>query len=212
MSAPLVSGLYLITPDGWPLSRLLTATEQALAAGARIVQYRDKLATPAQMHRTASALNNLTRSCGATFIVNDDPVLAREVGAHGVHLGADDMRPAEARLILGQDAIIGVSCYNRLDQGQQAGENGADYVAFGAFYSSRTKPQAQRADVALLTRARATIACPIVAIGGIHAGNAEGLIDAGADALAVIDAVYAADDVPLAVRCLTALYSRRVDA
>jgi len=115
------------------------------------------------------------------------------VGADGVHLGEDDASIMSARELLGPDRIIGVSCYNDFERARAAVEAGADYVAFGSFFPSSTKPAARHADLGLLQRAR-SLGVPVVAIGGIDALNARTLIDAGADAVAVINAVFMHDD------------------
>jgi thiamine-phosphate pyrophosphorylase len=130
----------------------------------------------------------------ALLIINDDVALAKQVSADGVHLGIDDIDISEARTLLGADAIIGVSCYNHFELAEQAAAQNADYLAFGAFYSSPTKPAAVRAEVELLQRAQ-TLNLPICAIGGITPENATALIEAGADMLAVISGVFAATDI-----------------
>jgi thiamine-phosphate pyrophosphorylase len=126
---------------------------------------------------------------GGVYIVNDDPQLARAVGADGVHIGRDDASITAARELLGPERIVGVSCYGDLAAARDAVAQGADYVAFGSFFASSTKPHAPRADPALLREARA-LGVPLVAIGGIDADNVRSLIDAGADAVAVISDVF----------------------
>ena len=138
--------------------------------------------------------------------------LARAVGADGVHLGCDDAAPGEARRALGPRALIGVSCYDSLERAHAAVAAGADYVAFGAFYPSSIKPGAVRAPLGLLAAARRVLDCPQVAIGGIDADNGAALVEAGADALAVIGAVFAQADatgVRAAATRLAALYAPR---
>ncbi|ULU25471.1 thiamine phosphate synthase [Dyella terrae] len=128
------------------------------------------------------------------MIVNDDVELARAAGAAGVHLGEDDSNVAAARAVLGEGAIIGVSCYDSLERARDLASAGADYIAFGAFFPSPTKPHARRASFDLL-RQSATLGVPRVAIGGITPDNGGSLIDAGADYLAVISAVFGDPDV-----------------
>jgi len=135
---------------------------------------------------------------GGVYIVNDDAALAREVDAHGVHLGEADGSIAAARALLGPERLIGVSCYGDVDRAREAVAHGADYVAFGSFFPSSTKPGARRADPAVLATAQA-LGVPVVAIGGITAANAGTLIDAGADSLAVIAELFGHDD-PAEVR------------
>ena len=186
-------GLYALTPGLDDTALLLVKVAAALEGGATAIQYRNKDATATLRQTQALALSRLHAARGALFIVNDDPVLAASVGADGVHLGEDDASIISARELLGPDRIIGVSCYDDFERAHAAVEAGADYVAFGSFFPSSTKPAARRADLGLLQRAR-SLGVPVVAIGGIDADNARMLIDAGADAVAVINAVFMHDD------------------
>nr|WP_199046201.1 thiamine phosphate synthase [Dyella sp. ASV24] len=185
-------GLYVIT-DG-PRRDLLEAVAQALAGGARLLQYRDKTTDHPRRFDEARALRALCAARDVPMIVNDDVALARAAGAAGVHLGEDDGDVAAARAALGDDAIIGVSCYDSLERARELASAGADYVAFGAFFPSPTKPHARRASFDLL-RQSAALGIPRVAIGGITPDNGGSLIDAGADYLAVISAVFGDPDV-----------------
>lgn len=189
-----LSGLYAITPDWADSERLLAVTEAILQAGCRWLQYRNKTAPPELRLAQARALRALTRRHGARLIVNDDPGLARSVEADGVHLGREDVHVSAARDLLGNGRLIGVSCYQSQTLARTAVAAGADYVAFGSVYPSATKPQAVRADLAMLGAARRTLSVPVVAIGGITPDNAAAVIAAGADALAVITALYEAED------------------
>ena len=210
MKHPAIHGLYAITdPALIPDRQLLPAAEAALRGGARLLQYRDKTATPAQRRHRASQLQTLCRQYGALFLVNDDPALAAEIEADGVHIGQSDGGIARARQRLGPDKIIGVTCHGDLTLAEQAAEAGADYVAFGRFFPSRTKPQAPPADSAILQQARKRLAIPLVAIGGIDAENGGRLLEQGADALAVIHALFsspAPEHVEQAARRLAALF------
>lgn len=200
-----VRGLYAIADTRYlDDTQLTTAVEQALAGGAGVIQYRDKTAAHEVRQRQARALAALCRSHQALFIVNDDVDLARRVNADGVHLGRDDAPVLQARRALGDEAVIGVSCYNELARAEHAAAHGADYVAFGSFFASRTKPNAVRAPLDLLHTARAALAVPIVAIGGITPDNAGELIHAGASAIAVIEGVFAQADA----RAAAARYAR----
>ncbi len=165
-----------------------------------MLQYRNKSANAPLRVAQARALRKLTREAGAVFIVNDDAGLAAEVGADGVHLGAEDGGLSRARDLLGPGKLIGASCYNRASLALDAVSKGADYVAFGTFFPSSVKPGAVRAEAALLRTAKQTMEVPVVAIGGITARNGGALVEAGADALAVISAVFDADDVESAAR------------
>ena len=195
-----ISGLYAITPDTLDTADLLRKTRLVLQGGARVLQYRNKLADAELQHIHAVSLRNLTREFHCTFIINDDAELAQRVDADGVHLGGEDGSVAAARAIVGDDKIIGVSCYNRLSLAQQAVQDGADYVAFGSFFASQVKPHAPVASLDLLQQARREIDLPIVTIGGITLENAPLLFAAGADAVAVISAVFAVPDGETAAR------------
>ncbi len=204
-----IKGLYAITPDETDTAALLYKVRLALLGGAGVLQYRNKLADASLRAEQAGALRRLTREFGVPLIVNDDAALARHVDADGVHLGGADGSVAEARALLGDAGIVGVSCYNRLPLAQEAVQQGADYVAFGAFFPSGVKPEAVVASLELLRQARHELQVPIVAIGGITAQNGAQLIEAGADALAVISAVFAAADIQDAARQFAELsYSR----
>ncbi|MDR3446409.1 MULTISPECIES: thiamine phosphate synthase [unclassified Dyella] len=185
-------GLYVIT-DG-PRRDLLETVAQALAGGARLLQYRDKTTDHSRRLDEARALRALCAARDVPMIVNDDVELARAAGAAGVHLGEDDCNVAAARAVLGESAIIGVSCYDSLERARDLASAGADYIAFGAFFPSPTKPHARRASFDLL-RQSAALGVPRVAIGGITPDNGGSLIDAGADYLAVISAVFGDPDV-----------------
>jgi thiamine-phosphate pyrophosphorylase len=187
-------GLYALTPDLDDTALLVAKVTAALEGGACAVQYRHKSAADPLRRAQAHALARLHAARGAIYVVNDDPALAAAGGADGVHLGADDASIAAARELIGEDRLIGVSCYDDLARAREAVTQGADYVAFGSFFPSSTKPDACRADVALLDAAR-LLGVPVVAIGGIDAANAPTLIDAGADAVAVISDVFAHDDL-----------------
>lgn len=186
-------GLYALTPGLDDTTLLLAKVAAALEGGATAVQYRNKDAAASLRQAQALALARLHAARGALYLVNDDPALAASVGADGVHLGEDDASIMSARELLGPDRIIGVSCYNDFERARAAVEAGADYVAFGSFFPSATKPAACRADLGLLQQAR-SLGVPVVAIGGIDADNARTLIDAGADAVAVISSVFMHDD------------------
>lgn len=196
-------GLYVIT-DG-PRQDLLDVVAQALAGGAHLLQYRDKSADSTRRHAEATALRQLCTVHAVPLIINDDVALARAVAADGVHLGKDDGDIGAARAVLGGSAIIGVSCYDSLARAQAAARAGASYIAFGAFFPSPTKPLAPHAPLDLL-RQSATLGVPRVAIGGITPDNAASLVEAGADYLAVISAVFGAADVHAATQRFARLY------
>jgi thiamine-phosphate pyrophosphorylase len=195
-------GLYLITPDDADTPRLL-ARVAAVLPHASLLQYRNKSAGAALQRIQAEALARLCREHRVPLVINDDTGLAKAVGAAGVHLGEDDGAPLTARNLLGGEAIVGVSCYNDIARARAAAEAGASYIAFGAFFPSGTKPNARRATPDLL-RHSVDLGLPRVAIGGITPDNARGLVEAGADLLAVIGGVFDAPDPVEAARAFRA--------
>ena len=198
-------GLYAITLEHAG-TKSAAQVERAIAGGAQVIQYRDKSEDHQHRLEQARALNAICRRAGVPLIVNDDVALAAAVEAAGVHLGHNDAAPAAARDLLGPRAIIGVSCYNRLDLALAARDQGADYVAFGSFFPSSTKPLAVRADIDLLRRARRELRLPLVAIGGITPENGAVLVGAGADMLAVVTGVFGAPDPQAAARAYARLF------
>lgn len=193
-------GLYLITPDEADTARLLGRVA-AVISHATWLQYRNKNAGADLRAAQARALQRLCRDAGVPLIINDDPQLARDCGADGVHLGEDDGDIARARELLGENAIIGASCYDDIGRAARMAAAGADYLAFGAFFPSASKSTTRRATPALLHEARA-LGRPLVAIGGITADNAPALVSAGADLLAVIGGVFDAPDPAVAASAL----------
>jgi len=202
-------GLYAITDSALLADgRLLPYCEAALRGGAKILQYRDKSTDTARRLTEAKALYKLCQDYGARLIINDDLNLAAELGAD-LHLGQEDGSLLKARQQLGEAVIIGATCHARLDLAQQAIEQHADYVAFGRFYSSHTKPGEVLATHNLLEQAQ-NLQCPIVAIGGITLDNAAPLIEHGADMLAVIHGLFATDSaaaVEQRARAFSALFN-----
>jgi thiamine-phosphate pyrophosphorylase len=203
-----IAGLYAIA-DTHSLddTRLLSAVGEAIAGGAHIIQYRDKRHAAEKRMQQAKEIAALCRQQGVLFIVNDDVTLAKETRADGVHLGREDASPAKAREQLGPRAIIGVSCYNELARAEVAEKQGANYIAFGRFFPSRTKPQAVQANTDLLREARKKLHIPVVAIGGITPENGAALIAAGADALAVIEGVFGQADIRAAAERYARLFN-----
>ncbi|OGA65687.1 MAG: thiamine-phosphate diphosphorylase [Betaproteobacteria bacterium RIFCSPLOWO2_12_FULL_67_28] len=201
-------GLYAITPDDAHSARFLVRVRAALEGadegGWAALQYRNKLAEPGDRLVQARTLAALAQGKGVPFIVNDDTELARQVGADGVHLGRQDGSLAQARRRL-PGKLIGASCHDSLAAARAAVAAGADYVAFGSVYASRTKPGVGRAPLALFREAR-VLGVPLVAIGGIDADNAPAVIRAGADAIAVIAALFDAPDIAARARALARLF------
>lgn len=202
-------GLYAVTPDMADTAALVAKCAAALDGGASAIQVRNKGASPALRREQARAIVALCRARGALAIVNDDPALAREVGADGVHVGEDDGAIPDARAAVGEARLVGASCYDSFARAEAAVAAGADHVAFGSFFASGTKPAARRASLDLVPRARA-LGVPVVAIGGIDERNAASLAEAGVDAIAVIGALFAHDeprDVEAAARRLVRAFA-----
>lgn len=208
MSKQPIEGLYALTPESIDPGLLLERVEAALEAGLRLLQLRDKSNSRDERVRRARPLRDACSRIGATVIVNDDPALAAELGADGVHLGRDDGSVERARRLLGANAVIGVSCYDELDRALRLRAEGADYVAFGSFFASSVKPGAVRPGVDLLRQARARLDCPIVAIGGITLATAPLVREAGADAVAIITDLFSAPDIGARVRDYARLFER----
>ncbi|MBA2771912.1 MAG: thiamine phosphate synthase [Pseudomonadota bacterium] len=199
--------LYLISPQqvGGTFPERLKG---ALGGGAvAAFQLRVKDVGEHELARLAEPLQAICADAGAAFIVNDSIALAKRLGADGVHLGQQDGDAREARALLGPAAQIGVTCHDSRHLAMDAGEAGADYVAFGAFYPTTTKPSEYRPDPAILSWWSAIFEIPCVAIGGITPANARPLVEAGADFLAVCQAVWSADDTAAAVAAFDQLHS-----
>ena len=204
---PRLAGVYAITDERLtPAETILDQVATVLRGGCRIVQYRDKSADHHRRLQEARALRALCESRGARLVINDDVELARAARAHGVHIGQQDCGLDRARECLGRDAVIGVTCHDSLELALAAEAGGADYVAFGALFTSSTKPRARRAPLALLTEARRRLALPICAIGGIETSNAAQVIAAGADMIAVVGGVFGQPDPEAAARGLQGLF------
>ena len=199
-------GLYAIADTNLIGSDLMDRVAQAIQGGASVVQYRSKEPDPLCRTEEARALLALCRRHAVPLIINDDVALAEIIDADGVHIGRDDASLTEARAVLGPRAVIGVSCYNSLESALEAQAAGADYVAFGRFFASLTKPNAVSADLSLLCEVRKKIAVPIVAIGGITPENGRALVAAGADMLAVIQGLFGHPNVTHAASCYTKLF------
>ena len=198
-----------MTPDEPDVDVLADKVRKALSGGARLVQYRNKSASATVRGKQGAALLELCRAACVPLVVNDDLDLATEIGADGVHLGRGDTPIATARARLGRSRLIGASCYERLELALAAREAGADYVAFGSAFPSATKPGAARAPLSLYREAKARLDSPIVAIGGITTENAPAVIDAGADAVAVISALFDAPDIEATARSFSRLFEKK---
>ena len=204
-SAAALRGLYAITPREPDTVRLLEKVRHAIAGGAALVQYRAKDLPRERQLEQARGLASLCRARGIPLIVNDSVELALEAAADGVHLGRDDAGAREARARM-PHGLIGVSCYADLARARAAAREGADYIGIGSVFASTTKPAAVRAPLELLAQAKAESGLPVAAIGGIDASNAGGAVEAGADMLAVISALFDAPDVESAARRFASFY------
>ncbi|HKA43300.1 MAG TPA: thiamine phosphate synthase [Burkholderiales bacterium] len=203
-----ISGLYAVTPDLADTSALLGMVEAAVAGGARLLQYRNKIADATLRLEQARALVALCRRHRVPLIINDHLELALSVDAEGLHLGSEDGSVADARNRLGPAKLLGVSCYRLVEKARDAASLGADYVAFGGFFPSRVKPGAIRAPLSLLGEAKRVQPLPIVAIGGITVENAPELITAGADSVAVISALFDGPDIKATAQRFNALFAK----
>jgi thiamine-phosphate pyrophosphorylase len=201
-----INGLYAITPDEADTDLLVAKVEAALQGGISILQYRNKQANHKLQAQQARAILPLCRQYQVPLIINDSVKLCLTLDADGVHIGADDGNIAEVRARIGADKMLGASCYNRFDLALSAQQAGATYVAFGACFASSTKPHAPVADLDLFKQAKAQLHIPAVAIGGITLTNAPSVIQAGADSIAVINAIFNADDVKLTTQQFAHLF------
>lgn len=205
----ILRGVYAITDSQLLAGKFLAYVEAALDGGITLLQYRDKSDDQAQRLREADALLKLCEQYKTRLIINDDAELAARLGV-GVHLGQSDGPLTPARTLLGRQAIIGATCHASVEWALEAAREGADYVAFGRFFSSNTKPQAQPASLQTLVEARARLKLPIAVIGGITLENAAPLVAHGADLLAVVHSLFGAPDtreVTRRAKALNALFA-----
>jgi len=183
------AGIYAITkPENKTPDQVLADVSAAIKGGVSVLQYRDK--HPVDAEYLAGALKELCHKHNIPLIINDHLKLAKHIGADGVHIGLEDSQLTYAREVLGNKAIIGVSCYDSVDRAMHAQQLSADYVAFGRFFPSSSKPLAAPAHMTTLQQAKKTLKVPIVAIGGILPENGAQLLTAGADLLAVIGGIF----------------------
>lgn len=202
----MISGLYAVTPDEINTDLLVAKVEAALQGGISVLQYRNKLADHKLQTQQARAILLLCRQYQVPLIINDSVKICLTLDADGVHIGADDGNLTEIRSRIGEDKILGASCYNRFDLALAAQQAGADYVAFGACFASYTKPSAPVANLSLFEQTQVQLHIPAVAIGGITLANATQVIEAGARSIAVINAIFNADDVKYATQQFAQLF------
>lgn len=184
-----IAGLYAITPDLADTELLCQMVDASILGGARIVQYRNKVADEKLRLQQASALLEICRKNQVPLIINDHVELCLSIDADGVHIGGDDGNIAAIKNMIGEDKLLGVSCYGEFARAEAAEKAGADYVAFGACFASNTKPNAPRAELSLFNQVK-PLNIPSVAIGGITLQNAHLAKQAGADAIAVIGELF----------------------
>ena len=206
MTVPL-RGLYAITDTHLiPRERFAETVEAAVRGGAMLVQLREKHAPREEIIQLGQAVLAVTRRYGALLIVNDHPSVAKDIGADGVHVGREDPSVSDTRALVGPEMIIGASCYGNVERAVAAEQEGADYVAFGTPYPSPTKTKRTDISLEIFQAAQRRVRVPVFAIGGITLANAQHVIDAGADGIAVVSGVFGAPDVEAAARALAQLF------
>ena len=203
-----IRGLYVITDERLiPRKRLVETVEKAIKGGAKVVQLREKESSSEELLRLARELLKLTRRYNLPLIINDHLEIARDIGAEGVHIGQHDASLTKARRVLGNRAMIGVSCYGSIERGIEAYEEGADYLAFGTPFFTPTKPDRQPTSFDILKEAKRVIPkIPIFAIGGITPQNVASVLETGVDGIAVITSVFGSADPEKASRQLSAFF------
>ena len=195
----MLKGLYVLTGDKlFPHQQWPERVEQIILAGANIIQLREKSLSEEKLLPLAQQLHEICKHYGALFIINDYVSLARKISADGVHIGQYDQSLRDARQYLGNQFIIGVSCYRHLYQAIKAQQLGADYVAFGSMFPSTTKANALRCPLSIITQAKRRLHVPVCAIGGISHKNVGHVLTSGADMIAISHAVFNANDPGIA--------------
>lgn len=210
------TGLYGITPEWDNTDKLLQAIEQAAKGGMTALQWRRKNLNPLDAKEQALAVVKCCKNLGIVSIINDSYKLALATDADGVHLGKDDDHVLEAINALGKDKIVGVSCYNDLELAKQMLNINVSYVAFGAMYPSTTKPNAAHANIDILTKAKSLIQQQftntekkpaVIAIGGINVDNAQSLVNAGVDSVAIIQALFNSENINQTAKDFSKLFN-----
>ena len=202
-----MQGLYAVTPNWDDTALLLTATEEIIRGGARMVQYRHKDIDAATRQVQASALQQLCRDYLVPFIINDDVDLCIELNADGIHVGGTDAPIADVRQRVGANKIVGASCYGSMDLARAAAHDGASYVAFGGFYPSLVKKYEVSTSADIVAQAKAELDVPVVVIGGMTVDNCGILIAQGTDMVAAISSIYARTNRKKAAQEMSDLFS-----
>ncbi len=201
-----MNGLYLVTPDWDDTDQLVAASEQAIAGGATLLQYRHKTAGDTQRVEQAAALLTLCRRMNVPLIINDHIDLCEQLDADGIHVGGTDASVADVRARVGKDKIVGASCYGDLQLARSAAAAGASYLAFGGFYPSRVKKYEVSTPPDIITRALAEFDLPVCVIGGMTVDNSRPLVALGAHMVAAISSVYSVDDHRSAASAFASLF------
>lgn len=205
-----ISGLYAITQhDHLSDDDLYMDVDAVLSGGTKVLQFRDKSNKVQRRQMRAQSLMQQCREHGALLLINDDIELCKMVQAHGVHLGQSDLPIEAARKQLGSDAIIGITCHNSLELALKAHKHGADYIALGRFFPSKTKPDAPQANISLIEQVREHCTLPLVAIGGITLDNAPLLLNEGADALALIHDLWSSKNIQQHAQAYCQLFNHK---
>jgi len=203
-----LKGLYVITDQKLiPRDKFTNTVEKTIKGGAKLIQLREKNTPEEEIVNLGKELLSITKKYGIPLLINDSPALAKEIGADGVHLGEYDPPVSEARKLLGEGAIIGVSCYGKVERGIRAEKEGADYAAFGSPFSTPTKPHRISTPLEILKEAKKRITrIPIFAVGGINMENALSVLETGVDGIAVITSVFGSSDPEKSARELASLF------
>lgn len=199
----LLQGIYVLSDALLsPTQTILSQMKRVLESGVSVIQFRDKYASDAQIELTCKALQALCTQYNALFIIDDRAELVKKIDADGLHVGKEDMDYLEARALLGDNKIIGVSCYGDIQRAQHYEAIGADYVAFGSFFPSPTKPNSPVVPLHVLQEAKAILRVPICAIGGINVDNIKDVAHSGVEMYALISAVYKDDAIEDNIKAL----------
>lgn len=200
----MLKGIYAITDEVLtPSKTILKQVEDALKGGAKIIQLRNKSASDNDLIDIATQLQKLCASYNATFFINDRVELAQKIGADGVHIGFSDLGVKATRKLIGPNVLIGVSCYGDLERAKQAVKDGADYVAFGAFYPSKTKPKAAVVPLEVIKIAKKELNVPVCVIGGINESNIQEVAQHKPDMYSLVSDIFEAENIEEKVNRLT---------
>ncbi|MCH8534376.1 MAG: thiamine phosphate synthase [Flavobacteriaceae bacterium] len=200
----MLKGIYAITDEILtPNTSIVSQVEAALKGGARIIQLRNKSAQDKDLIKTATQLQALCVKHKATFFINDRVELAQKIGADGVHIGYSDLGVKETRELISPTVLIGVSCYGDIERAKQAIKDGADYVAFGAFYPSKTKPKAAVVDFKVIAQAKKELGVPVCVIGGINEDNIKEIAAYQPDMFSLVSDIFEAKNIQEKVQKLT---------